>query len=153
MKQIKLTIPKIPPSINSAYIRTKFGSRIINREGKEFKKLVKKCIENQIKEDKYPVFDSYVQVDIKFFVSPAYKYTDSDIDNRLKILMDAIEDKVCVKRKYTYYGKIFKDDKQIDKLIVERIIDYRYHRTEITITEHIRKIIRYRKVTEQTELI
>ena len=97
--ELKLTLP-LPQSVNHIYARNKFGSTYLKKEGKEYKKINGKYIQEQCKlqgwkqlnENEYCYLDEIVYMNKK----------GRDSDNLKKLTQDTITESNCVWLDDTY---------------------------------------------------
>ena len=107
---IKYKLP-VPPTVNKAYATVgKTGRRVLSKEGRDYKDLVRYLIYEQGK----PVLPIVKRVTLECKYYPSDKKR-RDLDNMGKLLLDALGSE----KKKGYKG-IYKDDSQIDYLSFER---------------------------------
>jgi len=102
---IKLTLP-LPPSVNSYQPHTSRGGRCVrylSAKAKLFKYEVTRIV---MKENAALMVESRLKLSIVIHPRDKRKI---DLDNRIKPIQDALQD-----------AGVFKDDCQIDKLVVKR---------------------------------
>lgn len=115
---IKVTIPDIPPSVNS-YWRTALNkktgrpTRYLSKRAKQWKELVNLTCSKKIHPDK-------IEMSVVFHLK---NHKRRDIDNMTKALLDSFED------------IFYKDDKQIYRLTLEKVIDGT-EKTEVIIKKY-----------------
>ena len=98
---IVLSLP-FPPSMNT-YWRTFRGMTVLSKQGREFKA----AVANYVVEYKVPKLgDSKLRVSMVLFPRDKRKI---DIDNRIKAVLDALQD-----------AGVFNDDFQVDELSIVR---------------------------------
>lgn len=114
---MKFTLP-LPPSVNSMYSQSRSGFRFKTKEAKDWTL----CALLTIRQQKYMCMLGPVEVSIKFH----FRNSRSDIDNKIKALLDVMTD-----------AKVYKDDSQITKLVVEKFINSVPTKVEIEIHERL----------------
>jgi crossover junction endodeoxyribonuclease RusA len=103
------TLP-YPPALNHLYATFR-GRRILSREGRAYKMTVALKLRGE------PILDGPVEVHIK-----AYRPRKAgDLDGCLKVLLDSMT------------GCLYRDDKQIVKIVAERFDDKTNPRIEVTV--------------------
>jgi crossover junction endodeoxyribonuclease RusA len=110
-----LSLP-YPPSVNS-YWRANGHRRFISAEGRKFKE----AVSEYIIEYKVPKLGSQ-PLEVMIFLHPRDK-RKTDIDNRVKAVLDALQD-----------AGVYDDDCQVEKLIVERAVPVKGGKALVMIT-------------------
>jgi Holliday junction resolvase RusA-like endonuclease len=116
MKQLTLQLP-LSPSINHYWKHTVYANKVhtyISKEGVAFRQEVQKIYCNYLLmlringSREYPfIFFPEERLEVNIEIYP--HRLGFDIDNRIKAAQDAMQ-----------YAGVYKDDRQIDKLVVER---------------------------------
>ena len=109
---MEIIIPGNPVSVNNYLGTTKFGKKYLTKKAREYKQKV---------EQHCPKIKLYIE---PLVVSIKYYFGDKrvrDIDNFSKTIFDS------------FSGIIWKDDRQIEKLTLEKFYDKRNPRTEVII--------------------
>lgn len=99
----ELSIPAVPPSVNHYTKRTRNGGQTLTEASKEFKRTAYQAIGRYA-----PHKPSEKRIAVEVTIYPANK-GDSDIDNRNKLIMDALEE-----------AQFIKNDNQIDEILTKR---------------------------------
>ena len=118
---LTITIPCKPLSTNHIYGRSKFGGTYLKKEAKQFKQMVSLGINQKFNfnESKH-----YISVEYYFYMSDLYTKKGSinkkslDLDNCLKILQDAIFDKLKINDAFILDQKSYKRYGNENKIIV-----------------------------------
>lgn len=111
---IKIELPGKPVSTNQIY-RSGRGNYYMNKKGKAKKDEYVWKIRKQYKGE---VIEDHVLVEIHLY------FTDKrrrDVDNYLKLILDAIE------------GEIYKDDSQIKRLTIRKHLDQEEAKAEVSV--------------------
>ena len=117
---MKITLKGNPLSTNHIYRHNRYGV-YMTPKGKALKESYQWDAKTQFKGD--PIYGP-VELDIKLYFGDKRK---RDIDNYNKILLDSMS------------GIVFDDDKQIQKIIIEKGFDKKKPRTEIEINKYGKK--------------
>jgi len=107
---VNLILP-MPPSANLYWRMDKRGFNYLSQEAREYKQTVAR-----IAEMTSPIYSM-----IKFSVKVFRPQRSGDLDNRLKVLIDALK------------GVVYADDKQIDEIYALRLEDKYRPRVEVEI--------------------
>lgn len=122
MKRLKLlaqlSIPTCPPSVNHYTKRTRSGGITLTDEAKEFKRDVYQAIGSQA-----PHKPSEARLAGEFVIHAPNKRA-YDLDNKMKLILDALED-----------ARFFKNDNQFDELLIKRGEPVDGGRVDITLCE------------------
>ena len=114
---INLTLPW-PPSINTDWRNVK-GRTLLSRKGREYKKTVTALV--VVASAKLHLAH---RLEVKIILHPPSR-AKRDVDNSIKAVLDALQT-----------AGVYKDDEQIDRLVVERGDVVKYGCAHITITKH-----------------
>lgn len=109
-RTVNLILP-MPPSANLYWRMDKRGFNYLSQEAREYKQTVAR-----IAEMTSPIYSM-----IKFSVKVFRPQRSGDLDNRLKVLIDALK------------GVVYADDKQIDEIYALRLEDKYRPRVEVEI--------------------
>ena len=122
MKELTFKVPMLPQSINSLY-KINYAHRVMymSDEGRMFKETVKKYMPPSS-------FPPDIKYSIKMFFHGNWKYKNgknkrADIQNLIKLLIDAVFEKLGVDDSYVYYlsaGKT-QDTKTFTRVVIEGI--------------------------------
>lgn len=99
----ELSIPAIPPSVNHYLKQRRGGGKTLTEASREFKRTAYQAIGRYAP---YKPSDRRIAVEVTYY--PARK-GDSDIDNRNKLVMDALVE-----------AQFIVDDSQIDEILMKR---------------------------------
>jgi crossover junction endodeoxyribonuclease RusA len=102
-----LTVP-MPPSVNSLYGTTADGQKFLTDEQRDYRRNVIGIVHIACK-GMPPLYTNRLHLWMRLHFSNRRR---TDIDSRIKAAFDALQ-----------HAKVYKDDSQIDKLTVERVID------------------------------
>jgi Holliday junction resolvase RusA-like endonuclease len=111
---LKFEIKQLPPSVNQIYKRSKYGGVYLNKKAVDFKKLIKKELEN------YEFSKTYKELRVEILYSVTKK--NIDVDNLNKVMLDSMNEIV------------FDDDSQIYELFVKKQLA-KLPMTQLVITE------------------
>lgn len=116
---MKLTFP-YPPSANRYWRVDRRGFTYVSEEARAYKAsiylLARAALRAGGYRDEFPVFDSRL---VKITVRIYRPQRRGDLDNRLKVLLDAVK------------GVLFTDDEQIDEIHARRFDDKHNPRVEV----------------------
>lgn len=99
----ELSIPSIPPSVNHYTQRTRNGGQALTEASREFKRTAYQAIGRYAP---HKPSEKRIAVEVTYY---AARKGDSDIDNRNKLVMDALAE-----------AQFIVDDKQIDEILTRR---------------------------------
>jgi crossover junction endodeoxyribonuclease RusA len=102
MADVKLTLPW-PPTANTYYRRVN-NRTLISQKGRDYIKVIDRAVF-----DADPEYFGKQRIDLEIYARPP-DHRKRDIDNLLKPLIDAL----------AKTGRIFDDDSQISRLLIER---------------------------------
>lgn len=106
--KIKITVPYLPPSVNSYWKRTAYGGVRTSEKAKEFKQNVAYWVIWKYSIPKKPVYETE-DLEVSLILNFKNKIK-CDIDNYCKGVLDSLS------------GILWADDKQITKLTIEKNI-------------------------------
>ena len=115
----ELSIPSIPPSVNHYTKRTRNGGQALTEASREFKRTAYQAIGRYA-----PHKPSERRIAVEVTIYPADK-RDSDIDNRNKLILDALEEAQFIKNDsqvdeiHTYRGKEIVPGGRVDIVVCE----------------------------------
>jgi Holliday junction resolvase RusA-like endonuclease len=109
---LKIIIPGNPVSVNNYLGTTRYGRKYLTKKARAYKKTVEEIC------PKMEILTEDLTVSIKYYFGDKRV---RDIDNFSKTIFDS------------FSGIVWKDDRQITKLILEKFYDKGNARTEVTI--------------------
>ena len=112
-----------PPSVNHLYgLNRKYGTRYLSQKGRDYHLLVRHRVNDQVSWSKRPLTQ---RLHLDIYCYPPDDWRRRDLDNILKVMLDSLE-----------HCKVFEDDGQIDRMLVERRTPQAHARVDIRIKEY-----------------